>query len=54
MRKFINGYEILVSKDSIVVLADKEVIGANDTDFTAMTDEELADVLCYRGYGEDE
>lgn len=54
MRKFINGYEVLISKDCIVVLEDREVIGANDTDFTVMTDEQLADVLRYRGYGEDE
>lgn len=54
MKKVINGYEILISKDSIVILEDKEIIGAADTDFTVMTDEELADILLYRGYGEEE
>ncbi|MDU4960561.1 MAG: hypothetical protein E6X17_07845 [Sporomusaceae bacterium] len=54
MKKIINGYEIVVAKDSIVILADKEIIGAADTDFTAMTDEQLADILLYRGYGEDD
>jgi hypothetical protein len=54
MKKIINGYEILVSKDSIVIFEDKEIIGADDTDFTVMTDEELADILLYSGYGEEE